>query len=304
MKKVAVVTGASAGIGKATVKRLIEQGYTTYAAARRLDRMANLENLGAILLPLDLTDDASIVQAAERIRTEQGRIDVVVNNAGYGSYGAVEDVPLDEARRQFEVNVFGLARLVQLVTPLMRQQRSGKILNVSSIGGKGWEPLGAWYHATKFAVEGFSDCIRMELKPFGIDVIVIEPGAVRSEWGQIALDTLHQASGHTVYRPQAEEKRALFLAAAGSASDPDVVAREIIKAIQATRPKTRYVVGAHAKPLVLMSTFMPDRFNDWLMGAISKTLLKQQRKKSPTQALTSKNFDEPVKGLQADGNSQ
>jgi NAD(P)-dependent dehydrogenase (short-subunit alcohol dehydrogenase family) len=284
MKKVAVVTGASAGIGEATVKRLIEQGYTTYAASRRLERMANLEKLGAILLPLDLTDDSSIVQAATRIRTQQGRIDVLVNNAGYGSYGAVEDVPLDEARRQFEVNVFGLARLVQLVTPLMRQRGAGKILNVSSIGGKGWEPLGAWYHATKFAVEGFSDCLRMELKPFGIDVIVIEPGAIRTEWGQIALDTLQQASSHTVYGPQAEEKRALFLAAAGSASDPDVVAREIVKAIRAKRPKTRYVVGAHAKPLVFMSTFMPDRLNDWLMGAITKTLLKQQKGRSATQA--------------------
>ena len=284
MKKVAVVTGASAGIGEATVKRLIEQGYTTYAASRRLERMANLEKLGAILLPLDLTDDSSIVQAAKRIRTEQGRIDVLVNNAGYGSYGAVEDVSLDEARRQFEVNVFGLARLVQLVTPLMRQRGAGKILNVSSIGGKGWEPLGAWYHATKFAVEGFSDCLRMELKPFGIEVIVIEPGAIRTEWGQIALDTLQQASSHTVYGPQAEEKRALFLAAAGSASDPDVVAREIVKAIKAKRPKTRYVVGAHAKPLVFMSTFMPDRFNDWLMGAITKTLLKQQKGRSATQA--------------------
>jgi NAD(P)-dependent dehydrogenase (short-subunit alcohol dehydrogenase family) len=283
MTNVAVVTGASAGIGAATVKRLIEQGYTTYSAARRLDRMANLEKLGAILLPLDLTDDGSIVQAAERIRTEQGRIDVLVNNAGYGSYGAVEDVPLDEARRQFEVNVFGLARLVQLVTPLMRQQRSGKILNVSSIGGKLWEPLGAWYHATKFAVEGFSDCLRVELKPFGIDVIVIQPGGIRTEWGQIALDTLRQASGHTVYGPQAEERRALFLAAAGSASDPDVVAREIVKATQAARPKTRYVVGAHAKPLVFMLTFFPDRFNDWLMGAITKNVLQQRRKKSATQ---------------------
>jgi NAD(P)-dependent dehydrogenase (short-subunit alcohol dehydrogenase family) len=283
MKKVALVTGASAGIGEATVTRLIQQGYTTYSAARRLDRMANLENLGAILLPLDLTDDSSIVRAVERIRTEQGRVDVLVNNAGYGSYGAVEDVPLDEARRQFEVNVFGLARLVQLVTPLMRQQGSGKILNVSSIGGKGWEPLGAWYHATKFAVEGFSDCLRMELNPFGIDVIVIEPGGVRTEWGQIALDTLQKASGHTVYGPQAEEKRALFLAAANSASHPDVIAREIVKAVQATRPKPRYVVGAHAKPLVFMSTFLPDRFNDWSMGSITKSFLKQQRKRSATQ---------------------
>jgi NAD(P)-dependent dehydrogenase (short-subunit alcohol dehydrogenase family) len=254
VNKVAMVTGASAGIGEPTVKRLIEQGYITYAASRRLDRMASLEELGATLLPLDLTDDGSIVQAAERIRIEQGRIDVLVNNAGCGSYGAVEDVPLDEARRQFEVNVFGLVRLVQLLTPLMRQQRSGKILNGSSVGGKGWEPMGDWYHATKFAVEGFSDCLRMELKPFGIAVVVIEPGAIRTEWGQIALDTLQQASGQTVYVPQSEEKRTLFLAAAGLGSDPDVVAREIVKAIQAARPKTRYVVGAYAKPMVFMLT--------------------------------------------------
>ena len=285
MKKVALVTGASSGIGEATVKRLIEQGYTTYAAARRLDRMANLEKLGATLLPLDLTDDASIVRAAERIRTEQGRVDVLINNAGYGSYGAVEDVPIDEARRQFEVNVFALARLVQLVTPLMRQQLSGKILNVSSIGGKTWEPLGAWYHATKFAVEGFSDCLRMELKPFGIDVIVIEPGAIRTEWGRIALDNLQQTSGHTVYGPQAEEKHALFLAAAGSASDPDVVAREMIKAIKTSHPKTRYVVGSFAKPWVFMSTFMPDRFNDCLMGAITKNLLQKQRRTAATHGV-------------------
>jgi NAD(P)-dependent dehydrogenase (short-subunit alcohol dehydrogenase family) len=135
----------------------------------------------------------------------------------------------------------------------MRQQRSGKILNVSSIGGKGWQPLGAWYHATKFAVEGFSDCLRLELRPFGIGVIVIEPGAIRTEWGQVALDTLQQASGH--YWPQAEEERALFLAAADSASDPDVVAREIIKAAKARRPKTRYAVGASRQAIGILVDF-------------------------------------------------
>jgi NAD(P)-dependent dehydrogenase (short-subunit alcohol dehydrogenase family) len=283
MAKVALVTGASAGIGEATVKRLIEQGYITYAAARRLDRMKGLEKLGAILLPLNLTDDASIVRAAQTIISTEGRIDVLVNNAGYGSYGAVEDVPLDEARRQFEVNVFGLARLIQLLTPLMRQQRSGKILNVSSIGGKGWEPLGAWYHATKFAVEGFSDCLRMELAPFGIDVIVIEPGAINTEWGQIALGTLHQTSGHTAYAAQAEEKRMMFLSAAQSGSDPDVVAREMVKAIKASRPKTRYAVGAFATPSVFITTFFPDRFIDWLFAATTKSIAKQYRKRSTSQ---------------------
>jgi short-subunit dehydrogenase len=135
----------------------------------------------------------------------------------------------------------------------------------------------------KVAVE-FSDCLRMELKPFGIDVVVIEPGGICTEWGQIALDTPQQASGHTAYAPQAEEKHAMFLAAAGSASDPDVVAREIIKTIQASRPKTHYVIGSFAKLSVFVSTFMPDRFNDWITGVITEALLKQQRRKSATQA--------------------
>jgi short-subunit dehydrogenase len=134
----------------------------------------------------------------------------------------------------------------------------------------------------KVAVE-FSDCLRMELKPFGIDVVVIEPGGICTEWTQIALETLHQAFVHTVYAPQVEEKSALFLAAGGSASDPDVVALGIIKAIRATRPKIRYAIGSGAKPLVFMSTFLPDRFNDWFLGKITKTLLKQQQQKSATQ---------------------
>ena len=144
---------------------------------------------------MDVTDDASMVAGIQRIVDEQGRIDVLVNNAGYGSYGAVEDVPIDEARRQFEVNVFGLARLVQLVTPHMRAQESGRIINISSIGGKFYEPFGAWYHATKFAVEGFSDSLRMELRPFGIKVVLIEPGPIRTEWNEIARDSLLERSG-------------------------------------------------------------------------------------------------------------
>ena len=199
MDKTAFVTGASAGIGEATARALLAAGYRVFVGARRLDRMAGLAAAGATLLKLDLTDDASIVAAVDAIKTQAGRIDVLVNNAGYGSYGALEDVPLDEARRQFEVNVFGLARLCQLVLPTMRAQKSGKIVNVTSIGGKIWEPLGAWYHATKFAVEGLSDCLRVEVAPFGIDVIVIEPGAIRTEWAGIARDGLLQMSGSTAY---------------------------------------------------------------------------------------------------------
>jgi NAD(P)-dependent dehydrogenase (short-subunit alcohol dehydrogenase family) len=189
MNKTAFVTGASAGIGAATAFALLAAGYRVFAGARRLDRMAALAAAGATLIKLDLTDDATIVAAVDAIKNASGRIHILVNNAGYGSYGALEDVPLDEARRQFEVNVFGLARLCQLVLPTMRAQKSGKIVNVTSIGGKIWEPLGAWYHATKFAVEGLSDCLRVEAARFGIDVIVIEPGAIRTEWAGIARRT-------------------------------------------------------------------------------------------------------------------
>jgi NAD(P)-dependent dehydrogenase (short-subunit alcohol dehydrogenase family) len=275
--KVALVTGASSGIGEAAATRLIDAGYTVYAGARRLDRMAALAARGAILLPLDLTDDASIVAAVERIRAERGRIDVLLNNAGYGSYGAVEDVPIAEGRRQFEVNLFGLARLIQLVTPMMRARRAGTILNVSSMGGKIWEPLGAWYHATKFALEGFSDCLRMELAPFGIDVVVIEPGAINTEWGKIALDTLARASDGTAYAAQAEEKRALFLSSVTTGSDPDVVAQAVMAAVTARRPKTRYAVGAFAKPMIFAVTYLPNRAFDWIMNRLAARSLAGRR---------------------------
>ena len=152
MNKVALVTGASSGIGEATVRKLLAEGYKVYAGARRVERMQPLRQAGASLLALDVTDDASMVAAIDTIRKQEGRLDVLVNNAGYGSYGALEDVPMEEARRQCEVNLFGLARLIQLSTPMMRSQGSGAIVNITSIGGKMHEPLGAWYHATKFAV--------------------------------------------------------------------------------------------------------------------------------------------------------
>src|ERR1700722_12749504 len=177
MNTVAFVTGASAGIGEATARALLAAGYTVFAGARRLDRRAGLAALGATLLKLDLTDDASIVAAVEAIKSGAGRLDVLINNAGYGSYGALEDVPMDEARRQMEVNVFGLARLSQLVIPGMREAGNGYIINISSIGGKLGEPFGAWYHATKYAVEGLSDSLALELAPFGIKVVTVEPGA-------------------------------------------------------------------------------------------------------------------------------
>jgi NAD(P)-dependent dehydrogenase (short-subunit alcohol dehydrogenase family) len=272
MDKIAFVTGASSGIGEATARRLLTDGYKVFAGARRLERMAGLADLGATLVPLDLTDDASIVRAVDAIKSQAGRLDVLVNNAGYGSYGALEDVPLEEARRQFEVNVFGLARICQLVLPIMRAQKSGKIVNVTSIGGKIWEPLGSWYHATKFAVEGLSDCLRVEVGRLGIDVIIIEPGAIRTEWAAIAREGLLRGSGNGAYAAQAA-RHARMLATAETtklASPPDVVARTILRAVQARRPKTRYATGGGAHLILFLRKILPDRMLDRLMWTVSQ----------------------------------
>jgi NAD(P)-dependent dehydrogenase (short-subunit alcohol dehydrogenase family) len=272
MDKTAFVTGASAGIGEATARALLAAGYRVFAGARRLDRMAGLAAAGATLIKLDLTDDASIVAAVNTIKNEAGRIDVLINNAGYGSYGALEDVPLDEGRRQFEVNVFGLARLCQLVLPMMRAQKSGKIVNITSIGGKIWEPLGAWYHATKFAVEGLSDCLRVEAAPFGVDVIVIEPGAIRTEWAGIARDGLLQMSGGSAYAELAK-RHARMLATADTsslASPPEVVARTIVRAVTARRPKTRYATGGGARTILFLRKILPDRMFDRLIWRVTQ----------------------------------
>jgi NAD(P)-dependent dehydrogenase (short-subunit alcohol dehydrogenase family) len=274
-KQVALVTGASSGIGEAIARRLLAGGWTVYAGARRVDRMSALAREGARLLALDVTDDASMVAAIEAILADTGRIDALVNNAGYGSYGAMEDVPLAEGRRQFEVNVFGLARLMQLVAPHMRRQRSGRILNVTSMGGKIHEPMGSWYHATKFAVEGMSDCVRMELEPFGVDVVVIEPGAIQSEWNAIARESLLRTSGSTAYAEQARISAGLLAGAdKDSASPPTVVADSVWQAVTARKPKTRYLMGGGAKLLVGLRWLPSDRAFDRVMRMAAARMAK------------------------------
>jgi short-subunit dehydrogenase len=161
--------------------------------------MIHLQRLGIDILPMDLADDDSMKKTVDAVIRAEGKIDVLINVAGFGFYGAVEDVPMDSARYQFEVNVMGLARLCQLVLPYMRHQRSGKIVNITSVGGKMATPLGGWYHASKYAVEGLSDSLRLEVKQFGIDVIVIEPGGVKTEWGAIAFDNAAKVSGDRLF---------------------------------------------------------------------------------------------------------
>jgi len=259
--KTALITGASSGIGEATALQLAELGYTVYAGARRVERMSDLADRGIRTRAVDVTDDVTMVALVEAMIAETGRIDVLVNNAGYGLYGALEDVPIEEARRQFEVNLFGLARLTQLVLPQMRAQRDGYILNVSSMGGKIWEPLGSWYHASKFAVEGLSDSLRVEVAEFGIKVVIIQPGSIRSEWSGIAADQLEATSATTPYAPQAKIMGAVLRGVDQMrlASGPDVVASTIAKAVQSPKPRTRYVVGGGARGILLAERMLPDR---------------------------------------------
>jgi NAD(P)-dependent dehydrogenase (short-subunit alcohol dehydrogenase family) len=261
MAKTAIVTGASAGIGEATCLALVDKGFAVYAVARRAERMAHLEARGIVPVSADVTDDGSMVALVDRVVAETGRVDVLVNNAGYGSYGALEEVPMEEARRQFDVNVFGLARLTQLVLPHMRAQRSGRIINVSSIGGQVWEPLGAWYHATKFAVEGLSDSLRVELRPHGIDVIVIRPGAIRTEWAAISAQNLLATSSIPAYSEQVRVGAAVLKKAdeTRGASPPTTVAKTIARAATARRPRTRYATGGGARSVLLLNRLVTDR---------------------------------------------
>jgi NAD(P)-dependent dehydrogenase (short-subunit alcohol dehydrogenase family) len=262
MGRVAIVTGASSGIGAATSRRLHELGFQVYAVARRLERMAPLAALGIDVVRADVTHEADLVALVDRVVTESGRIDVLVNNAGYGSFGALEDVSLDEARRQFEVNVFGAARLCQLVLPHLRAQGSGRIINVSSVGARMYQPLGGWYHATKYAVEGLSDCLRVELRPFGIDVVMIRPGGIDTEFLGIAGERLLSVSGNGAYAAYARRYAATLTSDAKGISSPSVVARAIGRAATVRRPRARYAVGRGAKAALLARWLLPDRAYD------------------------------------------
>lgn len=272
--RVALVTGASSGIGEAIADSLLNRGWTVYAAARRVERMSALAERGAHVVAMDVTDDTSMQDGVHRVLAEVGRIDALVNNAGYGSYGALEEVAIDEARRQFEVNLFGLARLTQLVLPTMRAQHSGRIVNISSMGAHIYEPLGSWYHATKFAVNGLSDSLRLELKPFGIDVVTIQPGGIKSEWAGISARSLLDTSGEGPYAAQATELAALLQASDEQSSEPSVVAAAVVTACTAKRPRSKYTIGAFAKPLVAARRVLPDAVLDTALTAMFKNAPK------------------------------
>ncbi len=266
-KPTALVTGASSGMGKSIAKRLIADGYLVYVAARSVDKMADLEKLGAIPLSMDISKDEDIVATVRTITERSGGVDVLVNNAGYGLYGPVEEIPLDEARYQFEVNVFGPARLTQLLLPVMRARKAGTIVNITSMGGKIYTVLGAWYHATKHALEGWSDSLRLELEPFGIRVVVVEPGLIETGFGSAASQGLLERSANGPYAKTAQSVAASMDRSygRGQGTDPKVIADVVGDAVKASRPKTRYAAGKYAKLMIWVRKWFGDRAFDRLI---------------------------------------
>lgn len=263
-RPVALITGASSGMGKDFALRLLGEGYIVYGAARRVDRMRGIVESGGIALQVDVTDDATMVSAVEQIIRDQGRIDVLINSAGYGQMGALEDVPIDAGRRQIEVNLIGVARLIQLCLPHMRERKFGKIINISSIGGKCAFPLAGWYHASKFALEGYSDSLRMEVRRFGIDVIVIEPGGTESEWFPVAMAELERHSAGGAYSGLVKAMQT-STSMTREMSSVSVITHLVIKALKAKRPRARYHGASGSGAILFLRFLLSDRLYDRLV---------------------------------------
>jgi NADP-dependent 3-hydroxy acid dehydrogenase YdfG len=268
-----LITGCSSGIGYATAERLLQDGYTVYATARRPDSIAALAAKGATTLALDVTDEASMSAAVAQVTEAEGAVGVLINNAGYSQSGAVESVPVDEVRRQFDTNVFGLIRMCQLVLPGMRERGSGRIVNIGSMGGRLTFPGGGIYHATKYAVEALSDALRFEVRGFGIDVILVEPGLIVTNFGEVAAGSVEAvAEGNG---PYADFNRHVAKTTADAykgpmaklGGPPDVVAATIAKALKAKRPRARYAVTPSAHLLIGQRRITPDRLWDLMMRA-------------------------------------
>ena len=267
MSKVMLVTGASSGIGREAAIQLARKGHRVYAGARRTERMNDLAGYAITPLPMDVTRGEENERAVDRIIGTEGRIDVLINNAGFGLFGPVEDIPLDDARYQFEVNLFGLAHLTRLVLPHMRMRGSGRIINTSSIGGKVFTPLGAWYHATKHALEAWSDCLRFETAPFNIRVVVIEPGLVTTEFGEVAGARVRTYTDGSAYGVQVERFLRMIEdpRARDRGTDAAVLAEVFVEAATVARPRRRYVRGAMARPALLIRKWLGDGVYEFIL---------------------------------------
>ena len=268
--KAVLITGCSSGIGRATALELAERGWNVYATARRPEALIELADKGCRTLALDVTDEASMQEAVGRVTEAEGAVGVLVNNAGYSQSGAVETVSIEDARRQFETNVFGLLRLAQLVLPGMRAQGWGKIVNLSSMGGRLTFPGGGLYHATKYAVEALSDALRFEVRGFGVDVIIVEPGLIVTKFGEVAAGSVQSDAEDGAYAEFNRKVAALTEEAyqgwmAKLGAGPEAVAKTIAGAIVARRPKARYPVTPSARLMITQRRLVPDRVWDLMM---------------------------------------
>ena len=273
-KKVILITGASSGIGFETAKKLAKEGHIVYGTSRNMDRLEKAKEFGIIPLELDVELDESCKNCIDTIIKKEGKIDALINNAGFGSYGPIETVSIENAKKQFEVNVYGVIRITKLVIPYMREQKSGRIINVSSAGGRVTTYLGGWYHASKYAVEALSDSLRMELKDFGIKVSIIEPGGIKSNWGVITADNLLESSKNTPYEEESKKVASIYKELYGGKSNlltkPEVVAKKISKAVNKKHPKTRYLFGFGAKLMIFAHFILPNKAFDSIMKNMYK----------------------------------
>ena len=265
-----LVTGCSTGIGRAVVEDLLLQGHTVWATARRPDTLADLAERGAHVTALDVTDEASMSAAVAEVEAVNGSVGTLVNNAGFGEYGAVEEVDMDKVRAMFETNVFGLARMCQLVLPGMRRAGKGRIINIGSMGGRFTFPLGGYYHATKYAVEALTDALRMEVTAFGVDVALVEPGITRSSFVEKttesdgmggAPDSPYAALRASVSRSNAEAYTNRMMSVSAES-----VAQVVTSAVAADRPRTRYLLTPAAKVMAATHAVAGDRVWDRLMA--------------------------------------
>ncbi|MCA1834143.1 MAG: oxidoreductase [Actinomycetota bacterium] len=268
--KAVLITGCSTGIGRATALRLASRGWTVYASARKLAAIEDLERMGCKTLAIDVTDEESIRDAVARVTKDEGAVAVLVNNAGYGAQGPFEEVPMDEVRRQFETNVFGLTSLTQHVLPGMRAQRWGRVVNISSMGGRLTFPGGAYYHATKHAVEALSDALRFEVRGFGIAVILVEPGLVKTAFGETAVGTmgaLHEDGPYAAFNAALEKQvsGAYSGPMAKLARSPETIAKVIERAIGSRHPRARYRVTPTGRAMIALRSVMPDRIFDFFL---------------------------------------
>lgn len=265
MKNVALITGASSGIGFDVALRLLEKGYTVYAAARRTELMEEIVQKGGNSIYLDLNNDSSITACVNEILKKEGKIDLLINNAGYGLGGSLEDIPLEKAKQQFEVNVFGMFRIIQLVLPSMRNQKSGKIINVSSMAARFSTPFTGWYHASKYSVEALSDALRLEVKEFGIKVVIVEPGLIKTNWGIIHSDNINKYSSSSAYARHSKDVSDYFrnsYTKSKSITKPETISKLIVKIAFKKNPRPRYLKGKNAHIYIFIKSVLPAAIYD------------------------------------------